>query len=516
LPWNRAVRRISTGFLPPIALEPEGSTPVYMQLADWFRHAIVQGRLRPGQRLPSTRGLARELNLSRMPVQGAYEQLHTEGYFETFVGAGTCVAKAIPDESLRPGPELTRTDRPTAAAPEAPRSVSRRAGLLRRKPQTWLLNLGAFRVGLPALDHFPVASWARLMKRHLRRPPGDSMAYGYSMGYLPFREAIAEYLSVARGVRCDASQILVTSGSQEGLALCAQVLLDAGDRVWMEEPGYPGAHQALTAAGARLLPVPVDEEGLSVGDGIRRGSTARVAYVTPSHQFPLGVTLSASRRMSLLNWAVRSGTWIIEDDNDSEYRFGAPPIASLQGLDSDSRVIYVGTFSKLMFPAMRLGYLVLPRDLVAPFGEIRGAGDAFSSTLYQLVMNDFIREGHLARHIRKMRVLYRERRAMLVEAIHRSLGDRLEVVGDEAGLQLTALLHAGVSDLEVTQRAARRGISVRPLSACYLKAPERGGVILGYGNVGTEAIQAGVLKLGETLREIESEVPRTARGRAHR
>ena len=192
MPWNRTVRRISTGFLPPIALEPEGSTPVYMQLADWFRHAIVQGRLRPGQRLPSTRGLARELNVSRMPVQGAYEQLHTEGYFETFVGAGTCVAKAIPDESLRPGPELMRTDRPTAAAQEAPRSVSRRAGLLRRKPQTWLLNLGAFRVGLPALDHFPVASWARLMKRHLRRSPGDSMAYGYSMGYLPFREAIAE------------------------------------------------------------------------------------------------------------------------------------------------------------------------------------------------------------------------------------------------------------------------------------------------------------------------------------
>ena len=507
------MRRISTGFLPPIALEPEGGTPVYMQLADWFRHAIVQGRLRPGQRLPSTRSLARELSLSRMPVQGAYEQLHTEGYFETFVGAGTCVAKAIPDDSLEPVPKLLRNARPVATTHEAPRRVSRRAGLVRQQPQTWLMNLGAFRVGLPALDHFPVALWARLMKRHLRRPPGDSMAYGYSMGYLPFREAIAEYLSVARGVRCDASRILVTSGSQEGLALCAQVLLDAGDRVWMEEPGYPGAHQALTAVGARLLPVPVDEEGLSVGDGIRRGSAARAAYVTPSHQFPLGVTLSAPRRMSLLNWAVRSGTWIIEDDNDSEYRFGVPPIASLQGLDSDSRVIYVGTFSKLMFPAMRLGYLVLPKDLVTPFCEIRSAGDAFSSTLYQLVMNDFIREGHLARHIRKMRVLYGERRSALMEAIHRYLGDRVEVVGDNAGLQLTALLPPGVSDLEVTQRATQRGISVRPLSACYLKRPERGGVILGYGNVATDAIRAGVVKLGETLREVEAEVTGSAQVR---
>ncbi len=505
------MRRISTGFLPPIALEPHGGAPVYMQLADWFRHAIVQGRLRPGQRLPSTRNLARELNLSRMPVQGAYEQLHTEGYFETFVGAGTCVAKAIPDDSLQP--KWARTAGPSVATHEAPRRVSRRAGLLRQQSQTWLMNLGAFRLGLPALDHFPVPLWARLMKRHLRRPPGDSMAYGYSMGYLPFREAISEYLSVARGVRCDASQILVTSGSQEGLSLCAQVLLDPADRVWMEEPGYPGAHQALTAAGARLLPVPVDAEGLSVGDGVRRGPAARLVYVTPSHQFPLGVTLSAPRRMSLLNWAVRNGTWIIEDDNDSEYRFGVPPIASLQGLDSDARVIYVGTFSKLMFPAMRLGYLVLPKDLVAPFCEIRAAGDAFSSTLYQLVMNDFIREGHLARHIRKMRVLYRERRATLVEAIHRSLRDQLEVVGDEAGLQLTALLPSGVSDSEVAQRAMRRGISVRPLSACYLKAPERGGVILGYGNVGTEGIRDGVLKLKATLEEIDSA---PARRRARR
>lgn len=512
------MRRISTGFLPPIALQTAGGIPVYLQLADWFRHAIVQGRLRPGRRLPSTRSLARELNLSRMPVQAAYEQLHTEGYFETFVGAGTCVAKAIPDDSLSPGSQVMRSARNgparAAAAPPraAPRRVSRRAAVLRQQPQTWLMNLGAFRVGLPALDHFPIAQWARLMKRHLRRPPGDSMAYGYSMGYLPFREAIAEYLGVARGVRCDASQILVTSGSQEGLTLCAQVLLDAGDRVWMEEPGYPGAHQALTAVGARLLPVPVDEEGFSIG----AGSAARVAYVTPSHQFPLGVTLSAPRRMSLLNWAVRSGTWIIEDDNDSEYRFGVPPIASLQGLDSDSRVIYVGTFSKLMFPAMRLGYLVLPKDLVSPFCEIRAAGDAFSSTLYQLAMNDFIREGHLARHIRRMRTLYGERRATLVEAIRRHLGERLEVVGDEAGLQLTALLPAGVSDLDVTQRAARRGISVRPLSACYLNPPARGGVILGYGNVGTEAIRAGVLKLGETLREIESEAPRPPRRRGSR
>jgi GntR family transcriptional regulator/MocR family aminotransferase len=334
------------------------------------------------------------------------------------------------------------------------------------------------------------------------------MAYGYAMGYLPLREAIAEYLSVARAVRCDASQILVTSGSQESLVLCAQVLLDSGERAWMEEPGYPGAHQALTAAGVRVLPVPVDKEGLNVALGIRRGRGARVAYITPSHQFPLGMTMSAARRMSLLSWAVRNGAWIVEDDNDSEYRFEGRPIASLQGLDTDSRVIYVGTFSKIMFPAMRLGYVVLPQDLVQAFSEVRQAGDTFTSTLYQLALNDFIREGHLARHIRRMRMLYSERRTALVEALREHLGDTLEVVGDEAGLQLTALLPPGISDVAVSQRALQRGISVRPLSACYLGQRARDGLILGYGNVDVAAIPEGVRRLKASIHD--------ARARRHR
>jgi GntR family transcriptional regulator/MocR family aminotransferase len=216
------------------------------------------------------------------------------------------------------------------------------------------------------------------------------MAYGDAMGYLPFREAIAEYLGAFRGVRCESSQILVTTGSQQALQISAQVLLDPKDRVWMEEPGYPGARQAFMTAGAQLIPVPVDHDGMNVAEIIRRGRGARAVYVTPSHQYPMGITMSATRRIVLLNWAMRSGAWIIEDDYDSEYRFGSRPIASLQGLDSDGRVIYVGTFSKVMFPALRLGYVVVPKDLVAAFSAARDAADIFSSTLYQAVFRQAV------------------------------------------------------------------------------------------------------------------------------
>src|SRR6202522_3931475 len=235
------------------------------------------------------------------------------------------------------------------------------------------------------------------------------MAYGDAMGYMPLREAIAEYLGAVRAVRCEPSQILVTTGSQLCLQLSAQVLLDPNERVWIEEPGYPGARHALMSTGAQLVPVPVDYEGLDVAEGIRRARSARAVYITPSHQYPLGVTMTATRRMLLLNWAARSGAWIIEDDYDSEYRLGGRPIASLQGLDTDARGIYVGTFSKVIFPALRLGYVVLAKDLVVPFSNARDASDQFSSTLYQAAMADFIREGHFARHIRRMRILYLER-----------------------------------------------------------------------------------------------------------
>jgi GntR family transcriptional regulator/MocR family aminotransferase len=321
------------------------------------------------------------------------------------------------------------------------------------------------------------------------------MAYGDAMGYLPFREAIAEYLGAFRGVRCESSQILVTTGSQQALQISAQVLLDPKDRVWMEEPGYPGARQAFMTAGAQLIPVPVDHDGMNVAEIIRRGRGARAVYVTPSHQYPMGITMSATRRIVLLNWAMRSGAWIIEDDYDSEYRFGSRPIASLQGLDSDGRVIYVGTFSKVMFPALRLGYVVVPKDLVAAFSAARDAADIFSSTLYQAVLADFIREGHFARHIRRMRMLYMDRRRALIKAIRIQMGDMLEVIGAEAGMHLVALLPRGTNDVAVSRKAAQRGISAIPLSTCYLEPPTRGGLVLGYGGANAHQIYDGIRKL---------------------
>jgi GntR family transcriptional regulator/MocR family aminotransferase len=492
--------RTAAGFLPPIALDAASGTPMYHQLSDWFRRAIVDGQLRPGQRIPSTRNLASELNVSRIPVMSAYEQLCAEGYLEPVVGAGTRVARSIPDEALRPVETKVRRSAPqvrpdTAAGVDPIRRISRRAEAMRGPVQTWLSSQGAFRVGEPALDQFPNAVWAKLVSRQARRLRPEHMGYGEPMGLLPFREAIAEYLRTVRGVRCESGQVLVTTGAQQGLQIAAHVLLDPGERAWLEEPGYPGARQALMTAAAKLIPVPVDHEGLNVAEGIRRGRNARVVYTTPSNQFPLGAAMSATRRMQLLTWAARTGAWIVEDDYDSEYRFGGRPIAALQGLDADARVIHIGTLSKVMFPALRLGYLVVPKDLVPAFAAARDTVDTFSSTLFQLAMTEFIREGHFARHIRRMRILYAERRAALLAAIHRHMGARLEVMGGDAGMQLAALFPPGVDDVAVSVRAAQRGVSARPLSPCYLNPPARGGLILGYGGASVLEIEEGIRRL---------------------
>src|SRR6202522_544832 len=404
------MKRISSSFLPPIALDSGASTPMYQQLYEWFRRAILQGQLRPGQRVPSTRNLAAELKVSRIPVSSAYEQLQAEGYFETFVGAGTCVARTIPANAAKPeGGESRAVARPAAkraAKRTAPRKISRRAIAMRMPPQSWLDNMGAFRVSLPALEQFPVGVWSKLVNRHSRRQPRQLMAYGHAMGYLPFREAIAEYLGTVRAVRCDASQILVTTGSQLGLQLSAQVLLDPDDPVWIEEPGYHGARHALMTAGAKLIPVPVDQEGLNIAEGIRRAPKARAVYITPSHQYPLGWTMSATRRMMLLNWATRSGAWIIEDDYDSKYRFGGRPIASLQGLDTDARVIYIGTFNKVVFPSWRGGYVVTRKDLAPSFSPAPAAAAVFPPPPTRGGRPVFTRGALSPRHIRRMRVLY--------------------------------------------------------------------------------------------------------------
>jgi len=496
------MKQISTGFFPSIRFENDASSPMYRQLYAWFRSAILTGELRPGHKLPSTRYLASELNISRITVLCAFQQLAAEGYIVSSTGSGTYVANSIPDQVTRLGfgkqPRLMNHSKCSGS-----RKISQLSAKISPFP-TLPFGLEAFRVGLPALDRFPVTVWSRLVARRWRQPKKEMLMYGDRMGFEPCREAIAEYVTTVRGVRCDASQVMIVNGSQQGLQITARTLLDPGDHVWIEEPAYPGAVQAFHSVTGNQIPVPVDEEGLDVKEGIRRCPKARAAFITPSHQFPLGVTMSAGRRMMLVDWAFRNNSWIVEADYDSECDFCKRPIAAVQGLDTNRRVIYVGTFNKVLFPSLRIGYLIVPSDLVSAFSRIRQASDLSHSTLEQVVLADFIREGHLARHIRRMRMLYMERRKALGEAIRKQLGEQLEVVDAEAGMHLVALLSPGVNDKIVSRKAAEAGISAIPLSSCYLKRPSRGGLVLGYGGASKDQIEHGVRILAKIIREIES------------
>jgi GntR family transcriptional regulator/MocR family aminotransferase len=490
------MRKALSGIVPMIAVDRKAASALYRQIYDAYRTAIVDRRLRSGQRIPSTRALASELGVSRFPVLNAYAQLLAEGYFETRVGAGTVVSSSLPDQ-LASG-ELAGARLKTIRS--GPRPVSRRSSILPPfEPAPWLRGWGAFSVGQIAFDQFPLQVWSNLVARHCRNMRAQSFNYGDYQGSKVFRETIATYLRTARSLHCEAEQIMIVSGSQQALEISARVLLDPGTYVWVEEPGYRLARDVFALAGSHLVPVPIDQEGLNVAAGIKRCRKARAAFVTPSHQFPLGVTMSASRRLQLLDWAQNSGSWIIEDDYDSEYRYESLPIASLQGLDAHSRVIYIGTFSKVMFPALRLGYIVIPSDLVRQFLTVRRAMDLCPASFYQEVLADFIAEGHFARHIRRMRVLYRERRSKLVDSIAKELGTLVEALGDEAGMYLAVSLQNGDRDVQIAERAARQMLWVWPLSPCYLGKAPRQGFILGFGSTAAAEIPRAVRKLRDLL-----------------
>jgi GntR family transcriptional regulator/MocR family aminotransferase len=341
--------------------------------------------------------------------------------------------------------------------------------------------------------------WTRLTARYWRGPPPELLAYGDPGGYLPLRESIASYLTTARGVRCEAEQVIIAAGAQQGLDLAARLLLDPGDVAWIEDPMHPGVLGALTGAGATVTPVPVDEEGIDIRVGMRNAPRARLAYVTPSHQYPLGVTMSLSRRLELLQWARDAQAWIVEDDYDSEYRYSSRPLASLQGLDAHGRVIYVGTFAKVLFPSIRLGYLVVPPDLVDAFATGNSLIIGHAPSIEQAVVADFIAEGHFARHLRRTRALYSTRRQVLLEAIQERLADRLNVQPSEAGMHLVGWLPPGVDDRLVSQQAAERGVVARALSLHYGEAPPRGGLVLGYAAFGPAEIRGAMARLASAV-----------------
>jgi GntR family transcriptional regulator / MocR family aminotransferase len=490
------MNRAGTGIAPILVVDRTAASPLHKQIYEGYRARIAGGDLRAGQIVPSTRELASQLRISRIPALNAYAQLLAEGYFESRVGAGTFVSTSLPDRlGSCAGGEAPRTP-----SRSGPRPVAARAAVLPRyRRPVWMSGRGAFNVSQPALDAFPFQLWANLVARYARTLQVSGLQYGGPMGLPELREAVAGYLRTARGVRCDPEQIMIVSGSQQALDLSARVLLDPGVSVWIEEPGYWVVKDVLRAAGCRIAPIRVDSEGLDVTAGIRKCPKARAAYVAPSHQYPLGVTMSASRRLQLLDWAQRSGAWVVEDDYDSEYRYESLPIASLQGLDHHLRVIYIGTFSKVLFPSLRLGYLVIPPDLVDHFMALRHAMDLCPSHLNQAVLAEFIREGHFSRHIRRMRQLYGERRKILVEVIRTECRSLLEVFGGEAGMHLLVMLLNGTNDREITRRAAEKKLWLWPLSPLYLGKARRHGFILGFGNVTAEEIPAAVRQMKNVL-----------------
>jgi len=490
------MKKVPSALSPLIAVDRKAPKPLHKQIYDAFRELIVRHNLDVGQQIPSTRALAAELRISRIPVLTAYAQLLAEGYFETRAGAGTFVCSSLP-EQLAPS---ERNSIKSTVVRSGARPVARRASLLPRYVRhPWLPGLGAFSVSQPAFDQFPFQTWSSIVMRHCRNPHPSELHYGGPLGSEQLREAICSYLRTSRAVRCDPGQVMIVTGSQQALEITTRVLLDAESSAWVEEPGYWLTRHVLTAAGCRLVPIPVDTEGLDVAAGIKKSPRARAAFVAPSHQYPLGATMSASRRLQLLDWAQRAGSWVIEDDYDSEYRFGSMPIASLQGLDHHSRVIYIGTFSKTLFPSLRLGYVVIPTDLVHRFVAVRHAMDIGPPYFFQAVLTDFMNEGHFARHIRRMRLLYAQRRTALVDGLTKEFASALGILGAEAGMHLVVTLPPGLRDQEIAERAASEKLWLWPLSPSYLGAAPRQGFVLGFGSTAAEDMPKAVGHLRSVL-----------------
>ena len=481
--------------LPGLNLSSTANVPLYRQVYQKLRAAITSGKIQAGTKLPATRALAQTHGISRNTVLIAFEQLISEGYLEGRTGDGTYVAHGFSSDHTDDCIQLKSQLKPS-------QQLSTRGTLLATTPVTvkGFGHSGAFRHGIGDLEMFPWDMWARLSARAARQPSNAILDYSDPAGYLPLRESIAAHLRATRAVNCSAQQVIVVTGSQQALLLSAQMLLDPNEAAWFEQPGYMGARGALIAAGVRVIGVPVDNAGLIVSAGMRFEPAARLAYVTPSHQFPTGVTMSLERRQLLLAWATQANAWIIEDDYDSEYRYDNRPLESLQSLDRDGRVIYCGTFSKSLFPGLRLGYMIVPEHLIQAFSNARALLDRSPPGLTQTVLHAFMQEGHFARHIRRTKKAYLERQYALRESLEKQLGDRLELRGCDAGMHLCAWLNSDVSDTEVSKLAAERNLEVIPVSALSALPLERGGLMLGYAAVPVQALRAGAELLTKIIR----------------
>jgi len=486
-----------------VDLDRTANSPLYSQLSEFLREAILDGTLPRGTRLPATRSLANSLEVSRNTVVEAFNKLHSEGYLESQVGAGTFVSEDLPEQ-------YTQVQHPPLASESSIRlhenssqasSLSDRAAQLRNTPLSLLddpVGQLAFRPGVPAFDAFPIETWSKLASRRWRSLPPSQLEYGNPAGYPPLRKAVAKYLRTSRGVRCEADQVLIVSGVQQAITLVARTLLDPEDEVYVEDPGFPRMQAAFASTGAQVSPVRIDEQGFSPA-AVDDSASPCLVGVTPSNHYPLGITMSPSRRMDLLEWCALNDTWILEDDYDSEFQYSGRPFAALQGMDHVGRVLYTGTFSKVLFPALRIGYLVVPSNLVSPIKKMRSVTDRCTPRVPQMVLTDFITEGYLEEHIRQMRTLYADRQAALIEALRSEFPSFIEIESNDAGLHLVGRLPKHVDDKAVSDQLAEHNIVALPLSF-YAEHPlERGGLLLGYAGLPSEQIVETVRTMKDLL-----------------
>ncbi|WP_370152891.1 PLP-dependent aminotransferase family protein [Ferrovibrio sp.] len=463
-----------------------GGGGLQAQLYGAIRQAVLAGELAPGERLPSSRSLAADLGLGRNTVVTACDRLVAEGYLEARPGAGLFVAADLPPEGI-PG---TMPPRPAGASRRPATPPVKREQAVAPLPLT---------PGMPALDEVPLELWRRLTGQVLRRQGRGLLGSGDPAGLPALRAALAGYLAATRGVACEPGRIVIVSGAQQALDLAGRLLLRPGDAVALEDPGYPGAHAVFGGLGARLLPLPVDGQGLDPAALASLDPAPRLTLLTPSHQFPLGMTLPLARRLALLQLAATRDIYLIEDDYDCEYRYAGPPLQALQGLGAGDRVIYAGTFSKVLFPGLRLGYVVLPPDLVGGFLALKRAADGFAPQMSQAVLAAFITEGHLAQHVRRMRMLYRRRRAALLDALGREDGGLLRLRPSEAGLHVVADFADRRDDRAAAAAAQAAGLGVMPLSRYALATPSSG-LLVGFAGDPEERIAGAVQRLLAVLR----------------
>lgn len=469
--------------------------PVYRQLYNEFRSATLTGRFRPGQQIPPSRELANYFNISRTTVLLAFENLFAEGYIKGKPGSGTYINDELPENLL-----FTKQNSDKNSQQKKQNKLPQAKGFHLKKyladERLDYNKFEPFKPGVPDLNEFPFHIWTKLIAASVKDISKSDFGYSSSAGYKPLRNVIANYVRAARGVNCEAEQIIIVNGSQQGIDLVCKVLLNKNDAVLFEEPGYTGARDIFSSAGINVIPTPVDEEGINFKKTKKNQS---IIYTTPSHQYPLGVTMSLNRRLELLDYSTSNNCWILEDDYDSEYRYKGQPLSSLQGIDNSDSVIYMGTFSKVMFPGLRLGYLIVPENLIESFTAAKMLTDKNSPIFEQAALEKFITDGHYGRHIRRMRMIYEKRKEVFYNCVEKNLGEHISLHPTDAGLHTIGWLKSVNNDVEFAKRMFRGGIYTPPLSFYSITKKCKPGLVFGYAAYSEQQIKSTIKKMASLL-----------------